>query len=63
MLSERLDAASASFRVGYAATQFNREYSRLFGNSPREISIACEAEQMSLFGSSDVLISGTVPAM
>ncbi len=36
MLSERLDAASASFRVGYASpTQFNREYSRLFGNSPR----------------------------
>nr|WP_236655116.1 hypothetical protein [Burkholderia pyrrocinia] len=36
MLSERLDAASASFRVGYASpTQFTREYSRLFGNSPR----------------------------
>ncbi|KVA23147.1 AraC family transcriptional regulator [Burkholderia cepacia] len=36
MLSERLDATSASFRVGYASpTQFNREYSRLFGNSPR----------------------------
>lgn len=36
MLSERLDATSASFRVGYAnPTQINREYSRLFGNSPR----------------------------
>lgn len=36
MLSERLDAASASLRVGYGSpTQFNREYSRLFGNSPR----------------------------
>ncbi|RQR59807.1 AraC family transcriptional regulator [Burkholderia sp. Bp9126] len=36
MLSERLDAASASFRVGYGSpTQFNREYGRLFGNFPR----------------------------
>lgn len=30
-----LDAASAAFEVGYeSATQFNREYSRLFGQPP-----------------------------
>ena len=32
MLNEGLDAASAAFEVGYeSASQFNREYSRLFG--------------------------------
>ncbi|MGU3782294.1 AraC family transcriptional regulator N-terminal domain-containing protein [Burkholderia metallica] len=51
MLSERLDAASASFRVGYASpTQFNREYSRLFGNSPRR-------DIDSLRGGIDVVLS------
>ncbi|ALX16464.1 AraC family transcriptional regulator [Burkholderia cepacia JBK9] len=51
MLSERLDAASASFRVGYASpTQFNREYSRLFGNSPRR-------DIDSLRGGTDVVLS------
>jgi AraC-like DNA-binding protein len=35
MLVEGLDAGSAAFRVGYeSATQFNREYSRLFGKPP-----------------------------
>lgn len=35
MLAEHLDAASSAFRVGYESpSQFNREYSRLFGNSP-----------------------------
>jgi len=35
MLSERLDAATASFYVGYESpSQFSREYSRLFGNPP-----------------------------
>lgn len=40
MLSEQLDAATASFEVGYESpSQFSREYSRLFGNSPaRDIS-------------------------
>ncbi|RPI03445.1 MAG: AraC family transcriptional regulator [Calditrichaeota bacterium] len=35
MLSERLDAASAGFRVGYNdASHFNREYKRHFGLPP-----------------------------
>ena len=36
MLNERLDAASAAYQVGYeSATQFSREYSRLFGAPPK----------------------------
>jgi AraC-like DNA-binding protein len=40
MLHEGLDAANASFRVGYESpTQFSREYSRQFGDPPfRDIS-------------------------
>ena len=35
MLTEGLDAASAAFEVGYeSASQFNREYSRFFGQPP-----------------------------
>lgn len=35
MLTEGMDAASAAFDVGYeSASQFNREYSRLFGQPP-----------------------------
>src|SRR5919107_2268334 len=35
MLGEDLDAAGAGFRVGYSdASQFNREYKRLFGEPP-----------------------------
>jgi AraC-like DNA-binding protein len=35
MLAEDLDAASAGYRVGYSdASQFNREYKRLFGSPP-----------------------------
>jgi AraC-like DNA-binding protein len=35
MLSDDLDAASAAFEVGYeSASQFNREYRRLFGQPP-----------------------------
>jgi AraC-like DNA-binding protein len=34
-LSEGLDAASAAFEVGYeSASQFNREYRRIFGQPP-----------------------------
>ncbi len=36
MLNEGIDAASASYRVGYQSpSQFSREYSRLFGIPPR----------------------------
>src|SRR5258708_6879763 len=36
MLMDSLDAASAAFEVGYeSATQFNREYSRFFGQPPK----------------------------
>ncbi len=35
MLNQGLDATSAAFEVGYeSATQFNREYSRFFGQPP-----------------------------
>jgi len=35
MVTEGMDAASAAFEVGYeSASQFNREYSRLFGRPP-----------------------------
>ena len=35
MLPDALDAATAGYRVGYQSpSQFNREYSRLFGASP-----------------------------
>jgi AraC-like DNA-binding protein len=35
MLTEGIDAASAAFEVGYeSASQFNREYNRLFGQPP-----------------------------
>ena len=35
MLMDGLDAASAAFEVGYeSASQFNREYSRFFGQPP-----------------------------
>lgn len=35
MLTDRMDAASAAFEVGYEShSQFNREYSRLFGAPP-----------------------------
>jgi AraC-like DNA-binding protein len=36
MLVDGLDAAAAAFEVGYgSATQFNREYSRFFGQPPK----------------------------
>ena len=45
MLTERLDAAAAAFRVGYEnPSQFSREYSRLFGAPPlRDIRKLSEA--------------------
>ena len=37
MLAERMDVANAAFLVGYESpSQFNREYSRMFGSpAPR----------------------------
>ena len=36
MLNEDLDAASAAYKVGYESpSQFSREYSRLYGLSPK----------------------------
>jgi transcriptional regulator GlxA family with amidase domain len=36
MLNENLDAGSAAVHVGYeSASQFSREYSRLFGAPPQ----------------------------
>lgn len=36
MLNDHLDAATASYRVGYESpSQFSREYARLFGNPPK----------------------------
>jgi len=36
MLHDDIDVASAAFEVGYESlTQFNREYSRFFGQPPR----------------------------
>jgi AraC-like DNA-binding protein len=35
MLKDRADATSAAYEVGYeSASQFNREYSRFFGQPP-----------------------------
>lgn len=37
LISESTDAADVAFRVGYeSASQFSREYSRMFGSPPRE---------------------------
>ncbi|MBM1144908.1 AraC family transcriptional regulator [Alcanivorax sp. ZXX171] len=46
MLAEGLEAATASFRVGYESpSHFSREYSRLFGNPPRADVIKLRGER------------------
>ncbi|WP_328797840.1 AraC family transcriptional regulator [Marinobacter mangrovi] len=46
MLSEGLEAATASYRVGYESpSHFSREYSRLFGAPPRADVIKLRGEQ------------------
>ncbi len=45
MLGEGLDAAEAAFRVGYeSASQFSREYRRMFGTPPRQDVAAIKLE-------------------
>ena len=49
MIGEDLDAASAGYQVGYCdASQFSREYKRLFGAPPmRDVERLREAETAS----------------
>jgi AraC-like DNA-binding protein len=51
MLSDRLDASTAGFRVGYeSASQFSRDYSRQYGAPPlRDIN---SLRQMAVLGNS-----------
>lgn len=45
MLTEMADAASTAYRVGYeSATQFSREYARLFGSPPKRDMDALRAQ-------------------
>ena len=48
MLTERLEASTAAFKVGYeSATQFSREYSRHFGAPPaRDIKAVLESQSI-----------------
>ncbi|TYD32243.1 AraC family transcriptional regulator, partial [Xanthomonas sontii] len=47
MVVERMDVGAAGYRVGYQSpSQFSREYSRLYGRSPR----SDLAEQLGLAG-------------
>lgn len=47
MLAEGLEAATASYRVGYESpSQFSREYSRMFGAPPREDVTRLRGEQL-----------------
>lgn len=48
LLTELLDASTVALRVGYeSATQFSREYRRLFGNPPRRDIAALRGEPTS----------------
>lgn len=52
MLMDGMDAASAAFATGYeSATQFNREYRRLFGQPPRKDVVSLQgAESLAFAG-------------
>jgi AraC-like DNA-binding protein len=53
MLTEGIDAASAAFEVGYeSASQFNREYSRLFGLPPMRDIKSCRLAGVAAGGDS-----------
>lgn len=44
-LNEAMDATSAAFQVGYESpSQFSREYSRMFGLSPKRDVVALRGE-------------------
>jgi AraC-like DNA-binding protein len=49
LLAERADAASAAYRVGYqSASQFSREYARMFGAPPiRDVASLRDSEAAS----------------
>ena len=52
MLGEGSDAAEAAFRVGYeSASQFSREYRRLFGAPPRRDVVAYKLDAQPASGS------------
>ena len=49
MLSQTLDAGSAGHQVGYlSASQFSREYARLFGRAPTLDVAKLRAESVTL---------------
>ena len=51
MLNDDLDATSAAFRVGYESpSQFSREYSRMFGASPKRDIVGLRREAGALSG-------------
>lgn len=52
LLTEAIDAATVAMRVGYeSATQFNREYRRLFGNPPiRDVSTLRDRARHTIVG-------------
>ncbi|HXH05250.1 MAG TPA: AraC family transcriptional regulator [Vicinamibacterales bacterium] len=53
MVNEGLDAATTAFRVGYeSASQFSREYARLFGAPPRRDIEALKRQGLALAASS-----------
>jgi AraC-like DNA-binding protein len=48
MLTEGLEAATASYRVGYESpSHFSREYSRMFGAPPKADVLKLRGEQIS----------------
>lgn len=59
MFSDRLDAATTAFRVGYeSASQFGREYHRMFGAPPARDIMSLRQAMVA-----DVSVDGDVPGM
>ncbi|MDO6475217.1 AraC family transcriptional regulator [Alteromonas sp. 1_MG-2023] len=56
MIGEQIDASDAAYRVGYESpSQFSREYSRYFGNSPKR---DVEAQWRMIEGEKDAMHAG-----